>query len=59
MSAYHRRSKTGRAAEKEKPKGTPISSEVALSREAIRQRAKEGLLALCVGVRLNTAGGAV
>jgi len=54
MSAYHSKGKSGRGTKEERPKGTRISSEVALSLEAIRQRAKEGLLALCVGVGLNT-----
>lgn len=54
MSAYQRKSKTGRATKKEEPKGTRISSEVALSPGAIRQRAKEGLLALYVDVGLKT-----
>lgn len=48
MSTYHRKSKTGRTDRKEDATKTPISCEVALSLEAIRQRAKDGLPALCV-----------
>ncbi|MDI7246909.1 MAG: hypothetical protein QME92_05485 [Bacillota bacterium] len=54
MSAYHRKIKTGRTDRKEDATKTPISREVALSLEAIRQRVKDGLLALCVEVGLNT-----
>lgn len=54
MSAYHKKSKTGRTDRREDAAKTPISREVALSLEAIRQRAKDGLLALCVEVGLNT-----
>lgn len=53
MSAYHGKSKTGRTDRKEDATKTPISCEVALSLEAIRQRAKDGLLALCAEVGLN------
>lgn len=56
MSAYHKRSKTGRTDRKQDATKTPISREVALSPEAVRQRAKDGLLALCVDVGLNTLG---
>ncbi|HHY33976.1 MAG: hypothetical protein GX492_11455 [Firmicutes bacterium] len=54
MSAYHRKSKTGRTDRKEDATKTPISCEVAVSLEATRQRAKDGLPALCVEVGLNT-----
>lgn len=36
MSAYHRKSKTGRATGKEEPRGTRISGDMALSLEATR-----------------------
>lgn len=54
MSAYHSRVNTERANGKEDAAKTLISREVALNLEAIRQRAKDGLLALCVEVGLNT-----
>lgn len=50
MSAYHSKGKFGRANGKEKATTTPISRKAALRLEAMRQRAKEGLLALCVEV---------
>ncbi len=53
MSAYHSKSNTGRANAKKDATKTPVSCEVALSLEAIRQRAKKDLLALCVKVGLN------
>ncbi|NLG78576.1 MAG: hypothetical protein GX492_01930 [Firmicutes bacterium] len=46
MSACHEKNKTGRTDRKEDATKTPISCEVALSLEAIRQKAKDGLLAL-------------
>jgi len=54
MSAYHSRVNTGRGNGKADATKTVISREVALRLEAIRQRAKDGLLALCVEVGLNT-----
>ncbi|HHY33989.1 MAG TPA: hypothetical protein GX515_13405 [Firmicutes bacterium] len=54
MSAYYGKSKTGRTDTKEDATQTSISREVVLSLEAIRQRAKYGLLALRVEVGLNT-----
>ena len=54
MSAYHSKGSPGRGNGKADATKTLISREVALSLEAIRQRAKDGLLALCVGVGLNT-----
>ena len=54
MSAYHNEGKTGRRDRKENATKAPGSREVALSLEAIRQRAKDGLLALCVEVGPNT-----
>ena len=54
MSAYHSKGNTGRANGKKDATKTPISREVALSPEAIRQKAKDGLLPLCVEVGLNT-----
>ena len=53
MSAYHSKVNTGRGNGEADAKKTLISREVALSLEAIRQRAKDGLLALCVEVGLN------
>ena len=54
MSAYHSKGSPGRGNGKADATKTLISREVALSLEAIRQRAKDGLLALCVEVGLNT-----
>lgn len=56
MSACHGKGESGRGTEEGGTKGTRISSEVVLSLEAIRQRAEEALLALCVGAGLNTLG---
>ncbi len=36
MSAYHSKGKSGKGTKQERPKGTRISSELALSLEAVR-----------------------
>ncbi|MCR4424687.1 MAG: IS256 family transposase, partial [Firmicutes bacterium] len=56
MSAYRSKGSPERANREEDATKTLISREVALSLEAIRQKAKDGLLALCVEEGLNTLG---
>lgn len=54
MSGYHSERDHGRVDDKARSRGVRITREVAVSLEGIRQRAKEGLLALCVEVGLET-----
>lgn len=53
MSACHSKGNTGRVNGKKDKTKTPISHEVALSLEAIREKAKSELLVLCVEVGLS------